>query len=165
MLHVSLIMKLILLFLILMPSLTFAQGGIGNKPRSDIVMLSQVVRDSLSDIVFSNIMDLKRMAETNQVDSAAPMIALKDSLKTFTRAANPANPVERAYVAGMLAKINTLFHAYDNMEPLYFAIFKTKDTPSGEKDLYQIRQGSGRRKRMVSWVFYPIGDKLLLGIF
>ncbi|HET6402404.1 MAG TPA: hypothetical protein VFH95_13540 [Candidatus Kapabacteria bacterium] len=156
--------KFIILFLVF-PSLTFAQGGIGNKPRTDIVMLSQVVRDSLSDQVVQNITDLKRMAETNQVDSAAPMIAWEDSTKTWMRAANPANPAEREFVTDELAKIKALFDAYPELHPMYFAVFKTKDTPSDEKDLYQIRMVNGKKQRMVSWVFYPIGDNLLLAQF
>ncbi|MFI5201492.1 MAG: hypothetical protein ACHQNE_03815 [Candidatus Kapaibacterium sp.] len=158
-------MKITILSLLLLPSLAFAQGGIGNKPRTDIVMLSQVIRDSLSDQVFQNIMDLKRMAETNQVDSAAPLIAFEDSTKVWMRAANPGNPAERAYVVGELTKIKKLFDDFSEAHPMYFAVFKTKETPSGEKDLYQIRQISGKKQRMVSWVFYPIGDKLLLGSF
>ena len=158
-------MKSIIVSLLLFPSLAFAQGGIGNKPRTDIVMLSQVVRDSLADQVFQNITDLKRMAETNQVDSAAPMIAHEDSTKTWIRAANPGDSAEREYVAAELSKIKKLFGDYPEAHPMYFAVFKTKETPSGEKDLYQIRQGGGRKQRMVSWVFYPVGDKLLLGTF
>jgi len=158
-------MKIIILSLLLLPSAVFAQGGIGNKPRTDIVMLSQVIRDSLADQVFQNIMNLKRMAETNQVDSAAPMIAFEDSTKTWTRAANPANPAEHDYVAGELTKIKKLFDDFPEAHPMYFAVFKTKDTPSGEKDLYQIRQVNGKKQRMVSWVFYPIGDNLLLAQF
>jgi hypothetical protein len=158
-------MKSIIVSLLLLPSLAFAQGGIGNKPRTDIVMLSQVVRDSLSDQVFQNIMDLKRMAETNQLDSAAPMIAYEDSTKVWTRATNPATPAEREFVADELTKIKKLFDDLPESHPMYFAVFKTKDTPSGEKDLYQIRQVNGKKQRMVSWVFYPIGDKLLLAQF
>jgi hypothetical protein len=116
-------------------------------------------------LVFQNIMDLKRMAETNQVDSAAPMIAFEDSSKSWTRAANPSNPAERDYVARELAKIKILFDQYPDTHREYYAVFKTKDTPSGEKHLYQIHHVSGKKQRMVSWVFYPIGDKLLLGSF
>ncbi|HZK76473.1 MAG TPA: hypothetical protein VFD13_06150 [Candidatus Kapabacteria bacterium] len=158
-------MKIIIISLLLLPSLAFAQGGIGNKPRTDIVMLSQVIRDSLSDQVFQNIMDLKRMAEINQFDSAAPMIAFEDSTKAWARAANPSDSAERESVAGELAKIKKLFDDFPEAHPMYFAVFKTNDTPSGEKDLYQISMVNGKKKRMISWVFYPIGDKLLLGSF
>jgi hypothetical protein len=163
--YVLLNMKIAAFLLLILPTAVLAQGGIGNMPRTDIVMLSQVIRDSLSDQVFQNIMDLKRMAETNQIDSAAPMIAFEDSTKIWTRAANAASPAEREYIAGTLTKIHTLFQTYSEPHPMYFAVFKTKDTPSGEKDLYQIRQIDGKKQRMVSWLFYPIGDKLLLGSF
>ena len=156
--------KLVFAFLLL-PSLTFAQGGIGNKPRSDLVMLSAMVRDSLSDVVLQNISDLQRMAQTNQIDSAAAMIAWKDSSKAYLRGVNPASAAERAYVADMLTKMNALFQEYPDPHPMYYAVFKTTDTPSGQKHLYQIKYTGGKRSKMVSWVFYPIGDKLLLGTF
>ena len=158
-------MKRFLLGALFFPSIAFAQGGIGNKPRTDLVMLSAIVRDSLSDQVFQNIMDLKRMAETNQVDSAAAMIAWKDTSKIWARATNPANSEEHTYVATMLTKINALFHDYPESHKMYYAVFKTKDTPSGQKHLYQIKQVNGKHERMVSWVFYPVGDKLLLAEF
>ena len=69
-------MKLFLIITaLLLPTILNAQGRIGNKPRTDIVMLSQSVRDSLSDEVFAHILDLRHYAETDQVDSAAPWIA------------------------------------------------------------------------------------------
>ncbi len=158
-------MKRFLFAFLLCPTLAFAQGGIGVKPRSDLVMLSAMVRDSLSDVLLQSISDLKRMAATNQVDSAAAMIAWKDSAKMYLRATNPASPEEQAYVAGMLTKLNMLFQQYPDSHPMYYAVFKTTDTPSGQKHLYQIKYMSGKRQKMVSWVFYPIGDKLLLGDF
>src|SRR5947207_4961436 len=62
------------LFVVFSDSL-HAQGGMGKLPREDVVMLSQVVRDSLSDEMFARISDLKRFALANNLDSAAPMIA------------------------------------------------------------------------------------------
>ncbi len=158
-------MKTLLLAFLFLPTMALAQGGIGVKPRTDLVMLSAMVRDSLSDVVFQNIMDLKRMAETNQVDSAAAMIAWQDPSKMWTRAANPVSPEEHAHVADMLGKMKALFEAYPESHRMYYAVFKTKDTPSGQKHLYQIKQTNGKRGKMVSWVFYPIGDKLLLAEF
>lgn len=158
-------MKKFVFAFLLLPSIAIAQGGIGVKPRGDIVMLSAMVRDSLSDVVLQNLSDLKRMAATNQVDSATTMIAWKDSSKTYLRATNPASAAERAYVADMLTKINALFQEYSDSHPMYYAVFKTTDTPSGQKHLYQIKYSGGKRSKMVSWVFYPIGDKLLLGSF
>ena len=117
-------MKIIIVSLLLLPTVAFAQGGIGNKPRTDIVMLSQVVRDSLSDVLLQNISDLKRIAERIPAgrqgddyavilaDSAAPMIAWEDSTKMFQRAANPASSLERAYIAETLLRLSTLFRDY-----------------------------------------------------
>ncbi len=170
-------MKIIAVLFLLLPSVVLAQGGIGNKPRTDIVMLSQAARDSLSDAVLQNIADLKRLAERIPAgkagddyavilaDSAAPMIAWEDSTKMFTRAANPANPEERAFVAKILLKLSALFRDYSDSHPMYYAVFKTKETPLGQKHLYQIKYTNGTRSKMISWVFYPIGDKLLLGSF
>jgi hypothetical protein len=154
------------LFLILLfPSLAFAQGGLGNQPRTDIVMLSQVTRDSLSDVVFQHIMDLKRFAESNNVDSGALLIAWKDTSKQWLRPVNPKDSTERAYVTGVLSKINSLFHNFSDTRRDYYTVFKTKDTPSGQKHIYQILHTSGKKQSRKSWVFYPIGDQLLLGDF
>jgi hypothetical protein len=158
-------MQKYLFVLLFIPSLAFAQGGLGNKPRTDIVMLSQVTRDSLSDVVFSHIMDLKRFAESNNVDSAAPLMAWKDTSKQWLRAVNLANPAERAYVADLLTKINKLFHDFPDTRRDYYTVFKTKDTPSGQKHIYQIVHLNGKKQRRMSWIFYPIGDQLLLGDF
>ncbi len=156
-------MKKILFTLLLFPSLAFAQGGIGNKPRTDLVMLSQVTRDSLSDVVFAHIMDLKRFAESNNVDSAALLIANKDTSKQWLRAANASNPAERAYVADILAKVSKIFQDFPDTRRDYYTVFKTKDTPSGQKHISQILHTNGKKQRRVSWTFYLIGDQLLLG--
>ncbi len=149
----------------------YAQGGIGNKPRTDIVMLSQLVRDSLSDEVFARIMELKRYAETGNVDSAAALIAYNGHVAKgqptptdrWARAMNPQNADERTEVQNILAKVSKLFQEYPDTHREYYAVFKTKDTPSGQKHLYQIHHVNGKKQRMVSWTFYPVGDKLLLG--
>jgi hypothetical protein len=156
-------MKKFLFLILILPSITFGQGGLGNKPRADIVMLSQVTRDSLSDVVFSHIMDLKRFAETNNVDSAAALIANKDTSKQWLRASNPKDSTERAYITGVLSKINSLFHNFPDTRRDYYTVFKTKDTPSGQKHIYQILHTNGKKQRRVSWTFYLIGDQLLLG--
>ncbi len=158
-------MKKFLFLFVLLPSLACAQGGIGNKPRTDIVMLSAVVRDSLSDLAFSEIMDLKRYAETNNVDSAALLIVYKDSGNTWIHAVNLSNPVERQYVTDVIAKIEKLFHDYADTRKQYYTVYKTKETPSGQRHTYVIVHSSGKKQRTVNWVFYPIGDKLLLGSF
>ncbi len=158
-------MKKLLIALVLFPSLAIAQGGLGNKPRTDIVMLSQVVRDSLSDVVFGHIMDLKHFAETNNIDSAALLIAHKDTSKQWLRAVNVNDSGEHAYVSGVLVKINKLFHDFPDTRRDYYTVFKTQDTPSGQKHISQIVHLNGKKQRRVSWTFYPIGDKLLLGEF
>ncbi len=158
-------MKKILFTLLLFPAFAFAQGGLGNQPRTDIVMLSQVTRDSLSDVVFTHIMDLKRFAESNNVDSAAPLMAWKDTSKQWLRPVNLATPAERDYVTGELVKINKLFHDFPDTRRDYYTVFKTKDTPSGQKHIYQILHTNGKKQSRKSWVFYPIGDQLLLGEF
>ncbi len=158
-------MKKLAFIILLIPSLAFAQGGLGNQPRTDIVMLSQVTRDSLSDVVFQHIMDLKRFAETNNIDSAAPLIAHKDTSKQWLRAANPSDSSERAYVAGILIKINKLFHDFPDTRRDYYTVFKTKDTPSGQKHISQILHTNGKKQSRKSWTFYLIGDQLLLGEF
>jgi hypothetical protein len=49
------------------------------------------------------------------------------------------------------------------MSQAYFAVFKSKDTPSGQLMHYQINLVKGNKKKMVSFHYYPIGDKLLFG--
>ena len=63
----------------------------------------------------------------------------------------------------LVAKAAKLFTDFPETKREYFAIFKDKESPSGRKYLYQIHHNAGAKKRMVSWVFYPIGDKLVLG--
>jgi hypothetical protein len=166
-------MKCFQFYLLLLPALlisTFAkaQGGIGNKPRTDLVMLSASVRDSLSDEVFQHILDLRHYAETDLVDSAAPWIAFQgnaDKTDRWARAINLSNPDEKARVVSIFEKLKKLFHDYPDTHREYYAVFKTKDAPSGQLHLYQIHHVNGKKQRMVSWNFYPIGDRLLLGDF
>src|SRR5207248_9179594 len=108
------------------PSVSFSQGGIGTKPRTDIVMLSQSTRDSLSDEVFAHIMDLKRYAESGMVDSAGPLIAFKDTSKHWTRAIDLSQPFERDYVQALLTRLQKLFHEFPETHREYYAVFKTK---------------------------------------
>jgi hypothetical protein len=156
---------LIILTTVILSSNALAQGGIGNKPRTDLVMLSAVVRDSLSDLAFEEIMNLKRYAESNNIDSAAMLMAYKDTSKVWTRAINLADSAERQYVVATLAKIGKLFHDFSDTRKQYYTVYKTKETPSGQKHTYVIVHSSGKKQRTVSWIFYPIGDKLLLGEF
>jgi hypothetical protein len=169
-LHVSIVMKRFsfLLVIILFPCFANAQGGIGNMPRSDIVMLHASVRDSLADEVLGHITDLKHYAEAGLTDSAVQIIAYNgepNKAEKWARSVNIQNSDEKVRVQSILDRINKLFHDYPDTHPQYFAVFKTKDAPSGQLDLYQIQQVNGAKKRMVNWTFYPIGDKLMLGDF
>lgn len=154
----------LIFFALLLPASVFAQG-IGVKPRTDIVMLSAVARDSLSDLVYSEIQDLKRYSESNNLDSAVLEMAYKDSGNLYTHSINLSNPAERQYAADELAKLGKLFHDYPDMRKQYYTVYKTKETPSGQRHTYVIVQSEGKKQRTVNWVFFPIGDKLLLGSF
>src|SRR5689334_8233078 len=105
-------MKIIsILFLILFASTVYAQGGMGKLPRADVVMLSQAVRDSLSDEMFARISDLKRFALTGNLDSAAVLIACRDTGKvaSWTHACSLANPVEVQRVKDVVEKFKKMF--------------------------------------------------------
>lgn len=158
----------ILLFSVLSPILLKAQGGIGNKPRTDLVLLGVVERDSLADEMFARIMDLKRYAEASQTDSAALIISWpgqpKDSLR-WARLVNMQNPDERTRVTTILDRVNKLFREYPDTKREYFAIFKEKASPAGRRYHYQIHHVNGKKQKMVSWAFYGIGDKITLGDF
>lgn len=146
---------------------SFAQGGMGKMPREDVVMISQVVRDSLSDEMYARINDLKRYALANNADSAAPLIAFNTGagkVWAWTKACDLKNPDEAKRVADVLAKFKKFYTDFpDEMHQQYFAMFKSKDTPSGQMLHYQIDLTKGGKKRMVSFHFFPIGDKLLFG--
>ncbi|HWF43313.1 MAG TPA: hypothetical protein VG537_01600 [Candidatus Kapabacteria bacterium] len=159
---------IVLLLSICIPTIVKAQGGIGNMPRSDIVMLRQSVRDSLADEVYAKILDLKHYGETGQTDSASQIIAYNGQPNKAEKWARPVNiqdSAEKARVITILNKVNKLFNDYPDVHREYYAVFKTKDAPSGQMYLYQIHHVNGNKQRMVSWVFYPIGDKLLFGDF
>ncbi len=159
---------LVLLFtLLIVTSTLYAQGGMGKLPREDVVMLSQVVRDSLSDEMFARITDLKRFAMTNNADSAAPLIAFNTGggkVWSWSRACDLKNPDDAKRVSEVIIKLKKMFTDYpDPMHQEYFAVFKTKDTPSGQLAHYQINLMKGSKKKMTSFHYYPVGDKLLYG--
>ena len=158
----------VLLAVFLMPALTYAQGGIGNKPRTDLVMLGAVERDSMADEMFARIMDLKRYAAAGQADSAALIISWpgnpKDSMR-WTRLVNMQNPDEKARVMMLMDKANKLFHEYPDTKREYFAIFKEKASPAGRRYHYQIHHTNGSKQKMVTWAVYGLGDKLMIGDF
>lgn len=161
-------MKTYLLFSLLfcIAEYSYAQGGIGKMPREDIVMLRATVRDSLSDEVFNKVVQLKGYALEDKFDSAAMLIAhnggaAKES--RWARAVNMQNPEEAARVNGMVARLKTLFIELPDMVKEYFAVFKDKDNPTGQKLLYQISRTNGKTKKMTSFTFYPVGDVMMLG--
>jgi hypothetical protein len=146
---------------------TLAQGGMGKMPREDVVMISQVLRDSLSDEMFARINDLKRFALANNADSAAPLIAFNTGggkVWAWTRPCDLSNPDDAKRVSDVLSKFKKMYTDYpDEMHQQFFAMFKSKDTPSGQLLHYQIDLTKGSKKHMFSFHFYPIGDKLLYG--
>ncbi len=157
---------LVALVTLTLASHAIAQGGMGKLPRSDVVMLSQMVRDSLSDEMFARIVDLKRYAMANNVDSAAPLIAFNTGGTTtwaWTRACDLKNPDDLKRVNDVLAKLKKMYADNPELHQEYFAVFKSKDTPSGQMVHYQINLVKGSKKKMVSYHYYPIGDKLLYG--
>lgn len=159
---------LFLLTLFVLPVVTRAQGGIGNMPRADIVMLRQTVRDSLSDEVFAKILQLKAYAEAGQIDSAAAIIAYNgapDKTSKWGRPINLQNADEKSRVETLLAKIKQLFADYPEQVREYYAVFKDKDNPAGQRHVYQIHFNKGKTQRMVNWTFFPVGDVLMLGEF
>lgn len=143
-----------------------AQGGIGKMPREDIVMLRATVRDSLSDEVYNKVVQLKTYALADQTDSAVALIAHNGGTTKegrWARAVNMQNPEEAARATAMVARIKTLFTELPDMVKEYFAVFKDKDNPQGQKLLYQISRTNGKAKKMTSFTFYPVGDVMMLG--
>lgn len=158
---------LALVFLVL-PIVSKAQGGIGTKPRDDIYMLSASVHDSLSGEVFARIQDLQRYIATKNMDSALSLIAFNggktNASGKWARAINPADNEERARAQSLIDKLDKLTQEMPEMHREYYAVFKDKDNPAGQKHLYQISFTNGaKKKRMVSFTFYPVGDRMLLG--
>ncbi len=154
------------LCLLLTASNSLAQGGMGKMPREDVVMISQVLRDSLSDEMFARILDLKKYSLESNMDSASALIAFDGgAAKTdkWTRACSMANPEEAAHVKAVTDKLKKFFTDFSETSQQYFAVFKSKDTPAGKFMLYQIDLVKGNKKRMVSFKYYPVGDKLLFG--
>jgi len=138
----------------------------GKLPREDVVMISQVLRDSLSDEMFARITDLKRFALANNLDSAAPLIACKDTGKVakWTHACVLTNPSDAEHVKQVVEKIKKMYTDYpDDMHQEYFAVFKSKDVESGQMLHYQINLTKAGKKRMAYFHYYPIGDKILYG--
>ncbi len=144
----------------------YAQGGIGKMPREDIVMLRATVRDSLSDEVYNKVTQLKTYALNDMTDSATVLIVHNGGTSKegrWARAVNMQNPEEAARAAVLISKLKTMFTELPDMVKEYFAVFKDKDNPAGQKLLYQISRTNGKAKKMTSFTFYPVGDVMMLG--
>lgn len=151
-------------------SLYAQHGGIGVKPRTDLVMLSAVERDSIADEIFARITEIKDFVASDQtmvdgISSKIGWMGVKTDTVKWTRPVDPKIGEERAYLDGVLAKAKKLFATMPESHRKYFAVFKEPKTPSGRKYLYQIEQSDGKHNRLVSWTFYGYGDKLMLGDF
>lgn len=145
---------------------TYAQGGIGKMPREDIVMLRATVRDSLSDEVYNKVIQLKTYALNNMTDSATVLIVHNGGTTKegrWARGVNMQNPEEAARATMLITKLKTMFTELPEMVKEYFAVFKDKDNPAGQKLLYQISRTNGKNKKMTSFTFYPVGDVMMLG--
>ena len=154
------------LCLLLSASQSFAQGGMGKMPREDVVMISQVLRDSLSDEMFARLVDLKKYSLEGNMDSAAGLIAFDGGAAKndkWSRVTTMSNPEDAARVKVVTEKLKKLFTDFNEMHQQFFAVFKNKDTPAGKFMLYQIDLTKGSKKRMVSFKYFPVGDKLLFG--
>ncbi len=166
-LYLNTIMKYLFIIVsaIFLSSTLYAQGGMGKMPREDVVMLSQMVRDSISDEMFAHITNLKKYALAGNLDSAAAEIACRDTGKVvnWNHAASLTNPDDAKHVHDVVEKIKKMLTDYPEMHQEYFAVFKSKDTPLGQLMHYQINLIKGNKKKMASFHYYPIGDKLLFG--
>jgi len=154
------------LLLFIVQSTAHAQGGIGNMPREDLVLVSAIARDSLADEVYAKIVQLRTFAAENKIDSAGQIIAyngapIKDH--KWARSLNLTDPIERARAQSLLDKLKKIYQDFPELHREYFAIFKNKDNPAGQMELYQIKYENGKKSRMVSYSFYPIGDVMMLG--
>jgi len=81
----------------------------------------------------------------------------------WARAVNMQDHEEAERANGMVARLKALFTELPDMVKEYFAVFKDKDNPAGQKLLYQISRTNGKTKKMTSFTFYPIGDVMMLG--
>lgn len=143
------------------------KGGIGIMPREDLVKLRATVRDSFSVEVYNRILDLKRYLEQNQMDSVWRIVAHNGGAAKSERWARPVSMQttdESARGNAMIERLRKLFATYNQYERKYYAVFVDKDNPMGQHHLYQIEfSDGGKRKQMVSFDFYPIGELMMLG--
>lgn len=159
-------MKIVIFLLTLTAATSFAQGGMGFDVRTDIVMLRATVRDSYEIVLVDNIKAMQKLAADNKTDELAALIAHNGgAAKTekWARASKLENPEEAARVTLLSDKLKKLAVEFPELVTEYYAIFKDADNPAGQKHLYQISATSGKKKRMTSFTFYPVGELMLLG--
>lgn len=156
-----------LLLMTALPLTASAQkGGIGVNPREDMVRLRATTQDSFATVVAEQIAELKKLVTENKLDEAQKLVAHNGGAAKTEKWARPVmmtNTDEGTRASALLDKLGKLFATFPNMEKKYYAVFKDADNPAGQKHLYQIEFSDGKRKQMVSFNFYPIGEKMLLG--
>lgn len=154
------------LLLVAIPAIASAQGGIGINPREDMVRLRATTQDSFAIEVANRILTMQRLLGENKTDSVLAMIAHNGGAAKQQKWARPVmltNEEEGTRANAIIEKLRKLFAAFPQHERKYYAVFKDADNPYGQKHLYQIEFTDGKRKQMVSFNFYPIGDQLLIG--
>jgi hypothetical protein len=156
-----------LLLLAALPLTASAQkGGIGINPREDMVRLRATAQDSFATVVSEQIAELKKLITEGKLDEAQKLVAHNGGAAKTEKWVRPVlmtNPEEGTRATALLDKLGKLFATFPNMDKKYYAVFKDADNPAGQKHLYQIEFSDGKRKQMVSFNFYPIGEKMLLG--
>ena len=159
-------MKIAILLLYVFAVSSYAQGGMGFDVRTDIVMLRAAVRDSYELVLIDNIKLLEKYATEGKTAEAAAMIAHNGgATKTekWARSVNLQNPEEATRVTLLMDKLKKLAAEFPELVTEFYACFKDADNPAGQKHLYQISLTSGKKKRMTSFTFYPVGELMLLG--
>lgn len=155
-----------LLLLVAVPLVASAQGGIGINPREDMVRLRATTQDSFAVEVANRILTMQRLLSENKADSLYTMIAHNGGAtkhQKWARQVMMTNEEEGTRATAIVEKLRKLFAAFPQHERKYYAVFKDADNPYGQKHLYQIEFTDGKRKQMVSFNFYPVGDQLLIG--
>jgi hypothetical protein len=142
------------------------KGGIGINPREDMVRLRATTQDSFATVVSEQIAELKKLITEGKMEEAQKLVAHNGGTAKTEKWARPvmmSNTDEGTRTSALLDKLGKLFATFPNMDKKYYAVFKDADNPAGQKHLYQIEFSDGKRKQMVSFNFYPIGEKMLLG--
>lgn len=159
-------MKIVIFLCSLFAVTAFAQGGMGFDVRDDIVMLRATVRDSYELVLIDNIKLLEKLSVEGKTAEVAPLIAHNggtSKTERWARAARLDSADEAARVSLLMDKLKKLASEFPELVTEFYAVFKDKDNPAGQKHLYQISMTSGKKKRMTSFTFYPVGELMLLG--